>query len=73
MPKTDDKNLLNVSIGYTIMAAILLCTFIGYKIDQKLKKTSYPYTIAGLMLGMAYSGYEIWKLVKRSQDDTDKK
>lgn len=73
MPKSEKNNSSAVTIGYTIMAAIFGLTFIGYKIDEKIKRNSSFFTLFGLFLGMVYSGYEVWKLIQRSEKDVDKK
>ena len=58
-------------LGYTIMAAILFFSFIGYQLDQKLK-TQY-WTLVGVFVGFGYSGYEVWKLVKKLQEEENQK
>ncbi len=66
------KNTSGMTIGYTIMAAMFLCTFIGYKIDEKIKKGSSMFTLIGVFFGMAFSGYEVWKLVKSKENEDQK-
>lgn len=54
------------------MAAMFLCAFIGYTIDEKVKKGSSTFTLIGVFFGLAFSGYEVWKLIK-SKENEDKK
>lgn len=72
MSEPEDKNSSAMTIGYTIMAAVFLFTFIGYKIDEKFKIKSNLCTLFGIFTGLAYSGYEVWKLVKREEDKDNK-
>ena len=57
-----------MTMGFTIMAAIIVFSFIGYQIDEKLKTKNYPWTLLGVFLGFLYSGYEIWKLIKNEEE-----
>jgi len=72
MFKPEDNNSSAMTIGYTIMAAVFLCAFIGYKIDERIKKGSSTFTLVGLFMGLTFSGYEVWKLIK-SKNKEDKK
>ena len=58
------------TIGFTIMAAVCLFSFIGYKIDEKFKTNFW--TLIGIFTGFAFSGYEVWKLVRREQEEEKK-
>ena len=55
-----------MTLGYTIMAAILFFSFVGYQIDVRFK-TKY-WTFVGVFAGFLYSGYEVWKLVKNENE-----
>ena len=58
-------------MGFTIMAAIIFFSFIGYKIDEKFK--THWWTLVGVFVGFAYSGYEVWKLIQNEKEEEKKK
>lgn len=66
-----NPNSAALSIGFTIMAAIIIFSFIGYKLDQKFK-TSY-WTLIGVFVGFSYSGYEVWKLIRNLKEEEKNK
>ena len=54
-----------VSLGLNMAVAVILFTFIGYKIDQKRGGDLQIFTLLGVFLGLFYGGYEVWKAIQK--------
>ena len=47
-----------------MVAAMVVCTYIGYYIDSKIGNDKQYWTLGGMLLGLFYAGYEVWKVVR---------
>ena len=53
-----------LTLGYTMTAAMLLCTAIGYVVGKKLGHQDVG-IVVGLFLGLGLSGYEVYKVLQQ--------
>lgn len=49
--------------GFYILVPLLLCTFLGFQIDNWLK-TKPAFLLMGLAVGIVATFYNLWKLAK---------
>jgi F0F1-type ATP synthase assembly protein I len=57
-----------LSLGTTMVGAVLGCTLVGLWLDHKFQ-TGERFTLGGLILGFLVSGYEVWKVVDQLQQE----
>ena len=70
-PEASKFNLLSAS--YNFILAILLMSFLGYKLDERWGKGNYFFTMGGFFLGLAWGFYDIFKKVKMLESSDRKK
>jgi len=63
-PTPSKKAIPAVALGTNMAAGMIVFSFIGYKIDQKLGGRAF--TLIGMFLGLLYCGYEVWKIIRNS-------
>ena len=64
--KIKKDNLDQLTLGLNLAVGIVLFTFLGYALDQKLG--SQFWVFIGIVLGLFYCGYEVWKLIKQTEN-----
>ena len=57
-------------VGFTMVTPILLCTFIGIKLEESFK---FPFTLIFLMLGVISGCISGFKLIMNTINKMDKK
>lgn len=57
-----------ISLGYTMVAGMLLFTGLGWYADRR-RGGGELFTILGMFMGLIYCGYEVWKLVRLRNGD----
>lgn len=66
--KDQPKNIPGITLGINIAVGMVLFTFIGNWVDQKLGD-KHVWILVGMLLGLFYCGYEIWKLIRFSKEE----
>ena len=56
-----------LAFGTSFAAAMGLCAYGGYKLDQKLG-TQDRWVLIGVLVGFLYGGYELWKIVRLNEE-----
>lgn len=63
MVKTSPKPYLKYSaLGFQILSALLVCGYLGYRLDIYLESSKSYFTLIGLLLGVSFSIYAGLKL-----------
>lgn len=57
-----------ISLGYQLLAAMIVCVGGGYWLDQK-RGGGHLWTLIGIGFAFVYGGYEVWKLVKQLEQE----
>ena len=63
--KTPSYNTPAISLGFNMVAGMLVFTYLGYWLDKK--HGGQLWTLLGIFLGLTYCGYEVWKLVRNNK------
>lgn len=70
-PKFSPGTQAAMSLGYQLLAAMLIFAGGGYWLDQR-RGGGVAFTLTGVTLALLYGGYEVWKLVKLLEREQEK-
>ncbi len=59
-----------MTLGYQLLAAMILFVGGGYWLDQK-GGGGHLWTLVGIGFAFVYGGYEVWKLVKQLEKEDE--
>ena len=66
--RPSDPYLKYSALGFQMLAALLVCGYLGYRLDAYLESDNSYFTLAGLLLGVACSIYFALKLFLQNKE-----